>query len=238
MAEDKPSGPPGSRGRLARLIGFARSHGKIRALYRLLRRLAESRPLRRWCRFCAVEVFRASICELQSKRRTARSFVIRPAEEEDTPAVDAFYSGSREIHERIRRGDICMLALVKDQIGAAVWLSLGPNDYPEDWEDLRCIVRYPPGVCWTYDGVGTRLGAWGSLMARLPELLQQRGVTDVFTQIECDNRASLDSHKSLGYRSVGFVWCLGVFGLVLRLYKVHGARWRLLPGRMGELEVG
>ena len=198
--------------------------------------MVESRPLKTWCRFSVVEIFTASVAELRSGKRVPRSFVVREAVEEDAPALEAFFGDSRPIRERMRRGDVCVVTLSKDQIGAAVWLSLGPKDYREDWDDLRCILRFPQGVCFTYDGVGTRFGAWGSLMARLPELIEDHGVVDVFTQIECDNQLSLDSHKSLGYRSVGFVWCLGVFGLFLRIHKTGGRRWRRLPGHVGKLE--
>ncbi len=198
--------------------------------------MAESRPFRAWCRFSAVEVFSASVSDLKSQKRIPRSFVVRRAVEEDVPELESFFGGSRRIDERMRRSDICVVTVSKDRIGAAVWLSPGPSDYREDWDDLRCIVRYPAGVCWSYDGVGTKFGAWGSLMMRLPDLLEEDGVEEVFTHIECDNQMSLDSHKSLGYRSIGFVWSFGVFGLVLKIYKTEGNPWRRLPGRIGRLE--
>lgn len=237
MTRDQVPYPRRTPNRLIRLIRFARSHGKLRALYRVGRRLAYSRWLRNWVKFCVVEVFTVSVSELKSQQRVHRAFVVRKAEEGDWHDLESFFPDPQRVRDRLRRGDTCVIALAAEQICAAVWLALGPKDYREDWKDLRCIYRFPAGVCWTYDGRGTRLGAWGSLMAQLPRYLRESGIAEVFTQIECDNRISLDSHKSLGYRPAGLICCFGILGLVLRIYKTRGGKWRLLPGRIGKLEL-
>jgi len=222
---------------LVRLIRFAKSHGKSRAAYRFVERLIESRFFRKWCSFSAVEVFSASVSDLKAtQKRAHHAFTVRAATEQDISAVQSFYGNRRRIKERMERGDICIITLCKDQIGAAVWLSPGPKYYYEDWDNLRCIVHYPVSVCWSYDGIGTRFGAWGSLMVRLPGFLEQFGIDEVYTHITCDNRISLDSHKSLGYRSAGFIWTFGIFRFILRLYRVAGGHWLRFPCLIGKLE--
>ncbi len=238
MARNKVSSTPRAPNRLTRLVRFWRSHGRARALYRAVRWLAERRWLRRWCRFCAVDVFTVATGELKRPRRIPRAFVVRPAEEKDLSALESFFSDPQRVRDRVQRGDVCVIALAKDEICAAVWLALGPKDYREDWDDLRCTFDFPAGVCFTYDGRGTRMGAWGSLMAHLPGYLDDSGVAEVFTVIECDNQNSLDSHKSLRYRGVGLVFCFGVFGLSLCVYRALGRKWRRLPGRIGGLGLG
>ncbi|MBN2476446.1 MAG: hypothetical protein JXB62_17665 [Pirellulales bacterium] len=237
MTRDNASTSAAGPSRWTRLIRFARSHGKARALYRLLRRLAETRVLRGWVRFFVTEVFRVPVSDVKRYRRIPRTFTVRKAGETDQPALESYFADSQRVRNRLRRQDLCVIAVSKGKIGAAVWLALGPKDYQEDWRDLRCVLRVPAGVCWTFDGLGTAFGAWGILMACLPPLLEELGASEVYTQIECDNQVSLDSHKSLGYQSAGLIGCFGIGPCVLRVYRPHGQRWRLVPGWIGSLEV-
>ena len=218
-----------------RLIRFARSHGVRRALSRVARRLSESRWCRRWLQFVLAEVYHAPVSQLKRSRRVPGVFTVRPIEADDLPVVEAYFDNSR-VHERFRRGDVCFVTFVKNEIGGGVWFSTGPNVYPDDWPTLRCAVSIPAGVAWTFDGKGTRMGAWGAMMMRLPEYLEGVGAEDVYTLIDYDNQKSINGHLSLGYRRGGMVVNLRVLGLGLTAYKADGHRWRLLPGRIGRLE--
>ncbi len=223
-------------GRLRRLLRFARSHGKLRALYRVLGRLTRGRWTGRCFQLCVVEVFAVGTAELEANRRPPRAYVVRRAEEADLPALESYFDDAERVRKRFRRGNVCFVALAKDQIGAAVWVALGPGQYDEDWDELRSFVRFPAGACWTFDGRGTRLGAWGSMMAHLPRHLKELGVEEVYTQIDVDNQMSLDSHHTLGYRVLGLIGRVGLFGISLRGRKPNGKRWRRLPGRLEKLE--
>jgi hypothetical protein len=224
--------------RLARLVRLARLHGKSRAACRLIRRAADHRCCRRWLGVTATECFRVAVSDLARDRPIPRGYVVRRASEDDLAALGPFFGDPQRVRRRLDRGDVCVVTLVKGKVCAGVWLAVGPGIFEEHWSVLLSVAQFPNGVCWSFDGKGTRLGAWGSLMARLPRHLEELGVSEVYTLIDYDNRESLDAHRSLGYRRVGLIGCLRFFGLWLRIYKTPGARWRRLPGRIGEVRFG
>ena len=221
--------------RLARLVRLARSHGISRAVFRLVLRLSEVRLWKRWCSLSVVEVYHVPVAELKRSGRVPRVFTIRKAQREDLPALEEYFEHS-PVGERYSRGDICLAAFAKDQIGAGVWFAVGPKGYSEDWQALRCVVRFPQGVAWTFDGKGTKLGAWGAMMMRLPELLEELAAEEVYTLIDYDNQESIDAHLSLGYRRVGVLTHFSLFALKLSILKEDGHGWQRLPGRIGKIE--
>jgi hypothetical protein len=183
------------------------------------------------------EVMSASVADLKTGRPVRRSYQVRWATESDVPAVTAFFGPDRPITDRVHRGDRCLLATVRDEICAAVWFSPGPKSYMEDVGDLGCEFIFPNRVAFSYDGKGTRLGAWGTLMARAPELLPQIGVEEIVTLIDYDNPMSINSHRSLGYHRLGLVGCLRLAWWIQPIYWDGGHLWRMLPGRVGPLEL-
>ncbi len=237
MPQPPATSLPNTSHRFRRLVRLARSQGKLRALCRLGRRLRESRFGGLWCRFCVVEVFNAPVAGLKRFRRVPKTFTVREANADDREALGTFFTKPDTVAQRLNRGDTCIIATACDEIAAAVWLTFGPNDYRDDWGELRCNVRIPEGVCWTFDGKGAKWGAWGALMAWLPGYLERRGATDVFTQIDVDNRISIDSHKSLGYRPAGMIARVGLRWLSWRRYRTGNLRWGRLPGKIGKLEL-
>jgi hypothetical protein len=184
-----------------------------------------------------VEVLSASVAALKCGRRVPRSYSVRWATELDLPAVAAFFGPDRPIEDRFLRGDKCLLALLRDEICAAVWFSPGPKDYGEDARDLGCLLHFPVGVAFSYDGKGTRLGAWGTLMSRAPGLLKGLGIDQVVTLIDYDNILSVNSHRSLGYHRLGLVGCLRVGGWAQPFHLGNNQLWQMLPGRIGPLEL-
>jgi hypothetical protein len=224
-------------GRLARRLRLGRTHGLGRVFYGGLRRSIGLCRLEGWVRLCVVEVWAAPVAELKRAGRVPRVFDVRRATSEDLPRLEAFFNCPERVRERLGRGDVCAVTLAGGEICAGVWLSAGPGEYLEDRESLGCSVRFPAGVAWSYDGKGTRPGAWGALMARLPGLLEQLGAAEVFTLIDCNNWNSIRGHESLGYECAGLVGSAGVFGLGATLSKPRRGRWRRLPGRVGKLEL-
>ena len=138
---------------------------------------------------------------------------------------------------RLERGDLCVLTVSQQKIGAALWLAIGPGVFREDWDDMRYTCQFPAGVGWTYDGKGTRWGAWGTLMARLPDLLDPFSVHELVTLIDCNNWQSLDAHRSLGYENIGAVGSIGALGLVCSVCRSRDRRWHRLPARIGSVEI-
>jgi hypothetical protein len=179
----------------------------------------------------------ASLADLPSGRRIRRSYQVRWATPCDTPAIATFFGPDRPIKARFRRDDRCLLATLRDELCAAVWFSPGPKDYWEDARDLGCVLQFPAGIVFSYDGKGTRLGAWGTLMARAPEFLQQIGVGQIVTLIDYDNHLSINSHKSLGYQRLGLIGGLRLGRWIQPVYWDGGTLWRMLPGRLGPLEL-
>jgi len=202
--------------------------------------MSESRFSKRWCRLFVVEVYRVSMGDLKRAARVPRVFTIRRTTRDDLPALEEYFEVSPVV-ERYNRGDMCLATFAKDQIGAAVWFAVGPRGYGEDWDEMRCIARFPRGVVWTFDGKGTKLGAWGAMMMRLPEVLDELDVDEVYTLIDYDNDESIDAHLSLGYRRAGVVTHFRLFGIGFSLLKEDGHGWqrhvwKRLPGRIGKIE--
>jgi len=224
--------------RLVRLYRFAQSHGLLPAAYRFAHRVSESILFRRWFRFAVVEVYSARLDELKQDGAIPRAFVVREALKEDEAGVEAYFDNARLVGNRFRRGAKCAITLAKGRPCAAVWFAAGPVEFHEDWDTLRCVFRIPAGAAWSFDGKGTRFGAWGSLMARFPGLVRQHGNQEVYTLIDYDNRPSSDAHRSLGYRRAGMLSCLSALGLTLRFYRPEGGRWRLGRGRIGQVDFG
>jgi len=221
----------------ARLRSLSSSLAQGRVGYRIIRRVCRGPWCGDWASLFVVEVMSASISDLRKGRRGRRSYQVRWAAESDVPAVTAFFGPGRPIMQRVRRGDRCLIATVRGEICAAVWFSPGPGHYAEDAGDLGCELHYPETVAFSYDGLGTRLGAWGTLMARAPDLLQQIGVDEIVTLIDYDNYLSINSHQSLGYRRLGLVGCLGLAQWMQPFYGTGRTPWRMLPGRLGPLEL-
>lgn len=74
-------------------------------------------------------------------------------------------------------------------------------------------------------------------MRCLPQHLERLGGRTVFTLIDCDNRNSLDSHRSLGYRPVGRIAVVKVLGQVLSACRIGRSAWRVLPARLGHVAL-
>jgi hypothetical protein len=223
--------------RLSRLLRFGRARGFARVPYALARKFTSWRWWPKSCRFSVVEVFAVSAAGLQTAKRVPRVFTVRQAAPEDLPALQEFLAAPQLARDRLERGDVCLVSLVDDRIAAAVWLALGPNQYHEDWEELRCIFSFPAGVAWSYDGRGAKLGAWGSLMARLGQFAQELGADEIYCIIDYSNRPSIDSHLSLGCQRMGLVVSALLFGVPFRFYRAQQGPWRLASGRIGKLGV-
>ncbi len=225
--------------RLTRTIRFGRSYGLSRAAYRAVRGAIESLSLGKRINLRIADVFAASVSELKCYPRIPRAFSVRPAEETDVPALQAFFSKPQKVRDRMRRGDLCVILLADGEICAAEWVSPGPKAYQEDWDQLRCVFRIPAHACWLYDGKGNErgTGTWAILMGRLTLCLNDLGIQDVFLQSDYGNVVSMRSHTSLGYRPVGRIFHLAIAGLSLRLYRTRERGWRFLPGRIGNLEL-
>jgi hypothetical protein len=219
------------------LLGWLRARGWRRLLYGTLRWLICSRFGRKWLRFAVAEVYHAPVAGLKRSARIPQAFAVRQAAAADAAALGAFFAKPAEVAARFLRGDACYVCEVGGQIAAAVWVAAGPKHYHEDWDEMRCVARVPRGAGFSFDGKGTRPGAWGALMARLPDFLAAAGLGELYTMIGYNNDLSKQSHLSLGYRRIGWVACGGLTWLVLRLGKPSAGRWRRLPRRIGRLAV-
>ena len=169
--------------------------------------------------------------------RIPQSFQIRMADESDHSALADYYGSEQTIRGRLERGDLCFMTLCQNRIGAAVWMALGPGEYRDDWDELQTLFQFPANVAWSYDGKGTRWGAWGALMMRLPNMLEERGIHKVATLIDCNNWQSHDAHRSLGYQQVGLLGSLDLCGLRVGACRHANRRWQFLPARIGAVEV-
>ena len=213
-----------------------RKHGNARIAYAAVRKVVLLPVLRRCLRICASDVCRLELADGKRAARIPKSFVVRMANLDDLEPLAAYYDDRQLVSERFQRGDLCVITLCQDAIGAAVWLSFGPGEFREDWDQQRYTCCFPAGTGWSYDGRGTKWGAWGAMMAKLPELVRERDVDELWTMIDCNNWKSLDAHRSLGYETIGIVGSAGLFGLVRSICKRPRQWWHPLPARMGTVE--
>ena len=222
---------------LRRALQLRRTRGFSRVLYASLRRACGLPLVRRCLGICATDAWRLPLHPPGPAPRPTSLFTIRLATPGDLPALVEYFGDAQRIDTRLARRDECVIAISQQKIGAAVWVSTGPNETAEDWEDMRCTFRYPMGVAWAYDGKGTKIGAWGSMMKQLPSLLRKWNIEEIATIIDCDNWQSFDAHKSLGYQVVGILLCLSIFNWSLHAYKPTNQGWRRLPPTIGQVEV-
>jgi len=220
---------------LVKAFRFARSQGIHVTLYRVVKRLIGICRLHKRLTVCIVDVFTARVSELKSHRRIPRAFDVRVARQEDLPKLGPYFENPQRVRDRVRRGAVCTITVAGEEICAGLWLSFGPGQHAEDRHDVGCVFQFPEGVAWSFDGKGTRWGAWGALMTRLPEYLQEQGTREVYLMIECDNRESLDGHLSSGFRRAGRIVSLRILWPWLCLWKPEGGAWRRLPGQIGRL---
>jgi hypothetical protein len=224
-----------TKNRLVKLYRFARLHGPARAFYRLTHRLSEFAVFRPWLRFGVVEVYRAAVADLKQGGAIPRSFEVRRATAKDEPSVALYFEDASLVRERFRRGDTCVVTLAKGRVCAAVWFCTGPNQYGEDWSALKTFFRAKTGAAWSFDGKGTRMGAWGALMTRFPGLLAEEGNREVYTVIDFDNLPSIEGHRSLGYERVGLFTCFSALGFALRLFRPDHGKWQFGRGQIGNV---
>jgi hypothetical protein len=148
---------------------------------------------------------------------------------DDEAALTKYFGDAGRVVPRLEQGAVCFVASCQEQICAAVWLLPGPAWFSEDWDLTHYHVDVPARTAWSFDGKCTRWGAWGSLMARLPDQLRQLNIDEIYTAIDYNNGESLRSHFSLGYRSLGLVGRVTLLGLTLTCCRRWGKGWCRVP---------
>jgi len=219
--------------RLPRL--WERKPAKI--AYSALRRLTGTGRLHPWLDLTICELFQAKVSDLKTRSRLPRAYIVRLATPADAPELGEFFASPALVNRRLARGDACAVVLAGGSVCAAAWWIPGPATVTEDWDDLGCLYRIPAGVAWGYDGRGTKPGAWGCLMARLPEFLAALGVERIAASIHYNNHLSIASHLSLGFRRLGWIGCVRLLGFPLRAYRPAETSWHRLPGHLGPVDV-
>lgn len=228
--------------RLTQVIQLRQIRGNKRTLYALLRRILLLPVAGRVAKVYAGDLWELDLAgettgQSTSPIRLPQSYQVRLADNRDLLELAAYYGREQIIRDRLNRGDLCFMTLCQGCIGAAVWLVHGPGECREDWEELQLWFRFPAGVAWTYDGKGTRLGAWGTLMRQLPDLLRELGVQNIATFIDCDNWQSQDAHRSLGYHKTGLISSARLLGFHGAACRQANRRWQLLPACIGSVEI-
>ena len=222
--------------RVRRAAQLYRMRGMGPVCYAIFRRAANLPMVRRCWHLCAVEFLRLPIAS-DEPAATTRLYTVRQANDADRAQLVDYFNEHDHVPHRLAHGHSCYIAANRQAIGAGVWLAFGRTDYSEDWHELRSVIQVPAGVAWSYDGKGTKLGAWGVLMRQLPALLHSRNVSEIATVIDCDNWQSLDAHRSLGYQAAGVLLHIKFLGLPLRLFKPPQQRWQRVPKTIGRIGV-
>lgn len=214
-----------------------RPRGATKTAYSVVRRLVATGRLRPWLDCTVLEMFHVETDALRRIGRMPRAYTSRFATREDAAELGEFFGSPAAVAQRLDRGDVCAVVLSRQRICAGAWLRLGPAVVEEDWNDVRCRYRIPAGTAWGYDGLGTKPGAWGSLMACLPGYLAQLGAERMVASIHYNNHLSINSHLSTGFRAIGWIGCVRLLGLTFRVYHPASGGLSRLPGQLGPVEV-
>ncbi len=95
-----------------------------------------------------------------------------------------------------------------------------------------------PDTAWSYDGRGPKLGAWGSLMATFPAMLEKRKIHGLTALVECNNWQAFDAHRSLRFEATALRASLSLFGWHrCYYYKSKGAFWCTIPTTVSDVEL-
>ncbi|MBN1853185.1 MAG: hypothetical protein JW829_10695 [Pirellulales bacterium] len=214
-----------------------RRRGWMRTFYAAIRWITSLPVLRHCIQICASDVCHLRFADTKKAPKIPGGFNVRMATAGDMPALSDYFKKPWQVRQRLERGDFCFMTMFESRIGAAVWVRIGPGCYQDDWNDMHYVSQFPAGVGWTYDGKGTKWGAWGMLMARLPEFLRELGVHEVITLVDCNNWQSLDAHRSLGYEKIGTLGCIGWIGMIQNIYRSSNRTWHRLPTSIGAVEL-
>jgi hypothetical protein len=170
------------------------------------------------------ELMVAHVGQLKRFPRLPRTFTVRPATQEDAPALDEFSCEPQKIARLLSSGDLGMVAVSDGRIHAMEWIHFGPHPYDWDAAELGLIFRIPPRFCWLHNGSGTGMGPWGMVLGSLPDLLEQRGIETACLQVATENLYSIRCHESIGFRRVGRVETLRVGQQPLVWLRTNGTR--------------
>lgn len=204
-----------TRGRVRRLLLFCRTHGWAQGLYRAWHGVSR-RFLGSTVQFTIVEIMAAPVTQLRRLPRVPRALQVREAHAADQAALEEILGQPGKAASRLAARDTCLLASSNGRILATEWIKLGPATYDEDLATVGVVFGIPANACWLYDGRTVDdeqvIGPWGAVMGRLPIYLQQLGVETVYLQVGHHNPYSLACHRSLGFRSIGRLSYVQVFG--------------------------
>jgi hypothetical protein len=222
---------------LERFRVLKRSRGSLRASYSVLCKGMQLPLLRRCADLCVSEIYHLSLAGGKKDLPALRSLVVRAAGAGDLDALVQFYGDRPLLESRFDRGDLCILALCKEQVVAAAWFAVGPSEFHEDQETMHYYSKIPSGAAWIYDGRGTKLGAWGTLMAKLPQTLASRNIDNLVALVNFNNWRAIDAHRSLGFKSTATIGYVGAFGLHRCFFRTKESRWRPLPATVSGVEL-
>lgn len=223
--------------RVKRRIRLARTHGPGRTAYSAAAWASRRPVLRNIGEICLAELFELPLPQWPTARRGPSCYVVREAVSKDAWALGEYFGNAQLIRERSQQDDVCVIAETGGKIAAAMWLKIGPAVYLEDASSMGCCFHIAEKAVWTYDGKGTRIGAWGTLMSQLPSLVEIHGVERVVTLIESNNWQSLDSHRGWGFQRLGSVASMQVLGKRHIRCRGRDGSWDRLPQSLPPVTV-
>lgn len=126
---------------------------------------------------------------------------VRPATQEDIPALERLVKRGDEYRERFENGHICFLGEQKGVVAGMGWLKV-VTDHIEAENDFH--VRLGERCCWSYDAYvdpAYRLtGMWPAIKIQSLLYARQRGVIRSVCMIKNYNPNAMKSTLRLGYR--------------------------------------
>jgi L-amino acid N-acyltransferase YncA len=168
---------------------------------------------------------------------------IRGATMDDLNGITTLQNTPQAFVRRFQSNDYCAVAIVDGHIVGYEWFCVKPFHMEERYSYK---IEIPPDAIYAYDAFilpEHRLaGIWLKFQTiYLRQLMQALGKQKVVTMIDHGNRLSMSTHLRFGFRVVGRVYVVKLFGKSFFLIK-HSSGGKLArPDRMslaGTLERG
>ena len=204
-----------------------------RSLLVLLRNLLQRIPLKPIDVNCIYFLEYAGLPSAKTSFRRGRG-EIRRATLDDLNGITMLQNTPQAFVKRFQSDDHCAVAIVDGQIVGYEWFCANPLHAEERYSYQ---IGIPPDTIYAYDAFilpEYRLaGIWLKFKTiYLRRLMQTLGKRKIITMIDHGNCLSMNTHLRFGFRVVGCVFVVKLFGKSLFLGKHTSVRKRAQPDRM------
>jgi hypothetical protein len=194
-----------------------------------------------------VSIARCHIVELTEPPKPMRGFsdlVVRRATDEDVAGLVGVAGAEPElVRSRFRRGGLCYVGEIDQQILCHTWFHGGPSEFDEE-SSFFARWALDAGTFWSYDAM-TRMEARSSgifvklFTFALREVFEVHGARRIQGFIHHTNAASLSMHERLRFETLGTLTAVAAPGAKFLHWqgRADGVSRQWLVRRNGDLAL-